>query len=254
MRALQLLMLLGLLLSPVTLSLARKPRREIRDREVYGNGRIFDITHEINPNMPTWESKDGLGQFIWLVDSMKNGSKLNSSQFKLSTHTGTHIDAPGHVYEEYYEAGYNVNSLDLGVLNGPALLVDVPRDSNITAEVMKSLNIPRGVRRVLFRTLNTDRKLMYKKEFDSSYVAFMEDGAKWLVENTDIKLVGVDYLSSAAYVNTIPPHLIFLKKRQIILVEGLKLDNIIPGHYNVHCLPLRMLDADGSPARCILIK
>jgi hypothetical protein len=31
---------------------------------------------------------------------------------------------------------------------------------------------------------------MYKKEFDSSYVAFMEDGAKWLVENTDIKLVG----------------------------------------------------------------
>jgi hypothetical protein len=120
MRALQLLMLLGLLLSPVTLSLARKPRREIRDREVYGNGRIFDITHEINPNMPTWESKDGLGQFIWLVDSMKNGSKLNSSQFKLSTHTGTHVDAPGHVYEEYYEAGYNVNSLDLGVLNGNA--------------------------------------------------------------------------------------------------------------------------------------
>lgn len=113
-------MLLGLLLSPVTLSLARKPRREIRDREVYGNGRIFDITHEINSNMPTWESKDGLGQFIWLVDSMKNGSKLNSSQFKLSTHTGTHVDAPGHFYEEYYEAGYNVNSLDLGVLNGNA--------------------------------------------------------------------------------------------------------------------------------------
>jgi len=31
---------------------------------------------------------------------------------------------------------------------------------------------------------------MFKKEFDTSYVAFMEDGAKWLVENTDIKLVG----------------------------------------------------------------
>lgn len=31
---------------------------------------------------------------------------------------------------------------------------------------------------------------MLKKEFDSSYVGFMEDGAKWLVENTDIKLVG----------------------------------------------------------------
>ncbi|MCI03830.1 kynurenine formamidase-like, partial [Trifolium medium] len=39
---------------------------------------------------------------------------------------------------------------------GLTLLVDVPRISNITAEVMKSLNIPKGVKRVLFRTLNTD--------------------------------------------------------------------------------------------------
>lgn len=31
---------------------------------------------------------------------------------------------------------------------------------------------------------------MFKKEFDTSYVGFKEDGAKWLVENTDIKLVG----------------------------------------------------------------
>lgn len=31
---------------------------------------------------------------------------------------------------------------------------------------------------------------MFKKEFDTSYVGFMKDGAKWLVENTDIKLVG----------------------------------------------------------------
>lgn len=34
------------------------------------------------------------------------------------------------------------------------------------------------------------RRLMFKKEFDSSFVGFMVDGAKWLVENTDIKLVG----------------------------------------------------------------
>lgn len=31
---------------------------------------------------------------------------------------------------------------------------------------------------------------MFKKEFDTSYVGFMKDGAKWLVENTDVKLVG----------------------------------------------------------------
>ncbi|KAH9602599.1 hypothetical protein KSS87_006654 [Heliosperma pusillum] len=136
----------------------------------------------------------------------------------------------------------------------PAVLVDVPRDSNITAEVMKSLHIPKGVRRVLFRTLNTDKRLMFKKEFDSSYVGFTEDGAQWLIDNTDIKLVGIDYLSAAAFDHLAPAHLVFLKGREILLVEGLKLDDVLAGMYNVHCLPLRLLGAEGSPIRCILMK
>ncbi|KDP47135.1 hypothetical protein JCGZ_22131 [Jatropha curcas] len=126
-------------------------------REVYGKGKIIDISHVYVNDMPSWDSKDGIGQFIWLFESLKNGSIANFSKFKLSVHSGTHVDAPGHVYDHYYDAGFDVDTLDLEVLNGPALLVDVPRDSNITAEVMKSLKIPKGVRRVLFRTLNTDR-------------------------------------------------------------------------------------------------
>ncbi|XP_062022117.1 cyclase-like protein 2 isoform X1 [Rosa rugosa] len=223
--------------------------------EVYGNGRIFDITHRITTAMPSYFSPDGmLGQFLWLPHSMKNGSIANMSVFKLPTHTGTHVDSPGHFFDHYLDAGFDVDTLDLEVLNGPALLVDVPRDKNITAEVMKSLNIPKGVRRVLFRTLNTDRWLMFKNQFDTSYVGFMKDGAEWLVENTDIKLVGIDYLSVAAFDDLITSHLVFLESREIILVEALKLDDIQPGIYSVHCLPLRLQGAEGSPIRCILIK
>ncbi|KAG6512277.1 hypothetical protein ZIOFF_030374 [Zingiber officinale] len=204
--------------------------------EEYDSGRILDITHFYREDMPSWESDEGLGSFLWLAASMKNGSKANNSVMKLPAHSGTHVDAPGHVFQHYFEAGFDVDTLDLHVLNGPALLVDVPRDENITglkkggwiiylnfrnklveskrldvfyrftistiysryhkhflldaAEVMKSLHIPKGVRRVLFRTLNTDRRLMWKKEFDFSYVGFMKDGAQWLVDNTDVKLVG----------------------------------------------------------------
>ncbi|VAI33412.1 unnamed protein product [Triticum turgidum subsp. durum] len=122
------------------------------------------------------------------------------------------------------------------------------------AKTMESLHIPKGVQRVLFRTLNTDRNLMWKKEFDTSYVGFMKDGAQWLVDNTDIKLVGIDYLSVAAFDDLIPSHLVFLENRDIILVEGLKLENVIPGIYSLHCLPLRLRGAEGSPIRCILIK
>ncbi|KAM5549417.1 cyclase-like protein 2 [Rosa sericea] len=223
-------------------------------REVYGNGRIFDITHRYTPEIPEYGSKLGIGHFRWLQLSMKNGSLTNNSEFKLPVHTGTHVDAPGHVFDDYYDAGFDVDQLDLEVLNGPALVVDVPRDSNITAEVMESLNIPKGTRRVLFRTLNTDRDLMHKKEFDSSFVGFTEDGAKWVVKNTDIKLVGTDYFSIATYDEAIPAHIAFLKGREIIPVEGLKLDGIKPGNYSVHCLPLRLLGAEGAPTRCILIK
>ncbi|KAJ8763591.1 hypothetical protein K2173_002474 [Erythroxylum novogranatense] len=223
-------------------------------REVYGGGRIFDITHRITENLLYLDYENGLGQFLWLPASMKNGSLANNSEMKLPTHIGTHVDAPGHVFDHYFDAGFDVDTLDLEVLNGPALLIDVPRDSNITAEVMKSLKIPRGVRRVLFRTLNTDRKLMFKRRFDTSFVGFTREGAKWLVENTDIKLVGVDYLSVAAWTDLMPAHFEFLESREIIVVEALKLDEIPPGLYSVHCLHPRLLGAEGSPIRCILMK
>ncbi|KAH7672282.1 Arylformamidase protein [Dioscorea alata] len=223
-------------------------------REEYDDGRILDITHAYHEDMPAFESDDGIGQFLWLRKSMKNGSIANFSEFKFPTHTGTHVDAPGHFYQHYFEAGFDVDTLDLAVLNGPALVVDVPRDKNITAEVMESLHIPRGVRRVLFRTLNTDRKLMWKKEFDSTYVGFMKDGAQWLIDNTDIKLVGLDYVSVAAYDDLKSAHLVFLKSRDIILVEALNLDNVEAGIYSLRCLPLRLVGAEGSPIRCILIK
>ncbi|KAL7119023.1 hypothetical protein ACP275_02G037200 [Erythranthe tilingii] len=230
------------------------PKLQHITREVYDNGCIFDITHKFTPHTPVGISNEGIGKFLTLLFSMKNGSLYNYSELRLPAHAGTHVDAPGHMYENYFEEGYDVDTLDLKVLNGPALLVDVPRDQNITAKVMKSLNIPKGVKRVLFRTLNTDRGLMYNKAFDTSYVGFMKDGAQWLVDNTDVKLVGTDYLSVAAFDDLIPAHLVFLKSREIILVEGLKLDDVKAGIYSVHCLPLRLVGAEGSPIRCILIK
>ncbi|KAH1133564.1 hypothetical protein GYH30_012104 [Glycine max] len=138
-------------------------------REVYEERRIFDITHRYVPEMLVWDSTEGLGHhFLWLEKSMKNGSRANNSNMKVGVHTDTHVDALGHIYNNYYDVDFVVDSLDLTLLNGLTLLVDVPRDKNITTEVTKSLNIPRGVSHVLFRTLNTDRPLMFKKEFDTS--------------------------------------------------------------------------------------
>jgi hypothetical protein len=74
-------------------------------REVYGDGRIFDITHMYRSDLPSFAKENGLGKFLWLRESMKNGSSANISEMKLITHTGTHVDAPGHYHDHYFDAG-----------------------------------------------------------------------------------------------------------------------------------------------------
>ncbi|KAJ0716157.1 putative kynurenine formamidase/cyclase, kynurenine formamidase superfamily [Helianthus annuus] len=55
---------------------------------------------------------------------MKNASLANNSQMKMPTHTGTHVDAPGHVFHHYFDAGFYVDTLDLCLLNGEYNLFD----------------------------------------------------------------------------------------------------------------------------------
>jgi hypothetical protein len=92
-------------------------------REVYDEGKIYDISHRYVPTLPVWDSEEGLGHFLWLASSMKNGSRANGSAMQLGAHTGTHVDAPGHFYDNYYDAGFDVDSLDLQLLNGIILLL-----------------------------------------------------------------------------------------------------------------------------------
>ncbi|KAH9655922.1 Cyclase-like protein 1 [Citrus sinensis] len=90
--------------------------------------------------------KDGLGQFLFPLASIKNGSDVNASETKMSVRTGTHVNAPSHMFYNYSNAGFDADSLDLQVLNGPALLVDVPiRDRNITVAWLGFFAIPGGV-------------------------------------------------------------------------------------------------------------
>ena len=68
-----------------------------------------------------------------------------------------------------------------------------------------------------------------------------------------VKLVGVDYLSVAPFNNSREPHEIFLKAH-LILLEGVYLNKITPGNYMLCCLPLKLIDSEGSPCRAILME
>lgn len=86
-------------------------------REIYEGGEIIDITHKFTPDTPVG-TPEGIGQLLTLSLSMKNGSDYNFSELKIPVHAGTHVDAPGHMYDHYFDAGFDVDTLDLRVLNG----------------------------------------------------------------------------------------------------------------------------------------
>jgi hypothetical protein len=88
--------------------------------EEHGRGRIIDITHAYRPELPA-PGRDGLGAVTRLTESMANGSINNVSELRMVVHSGTHVDAPGHMVQEHFEAGLDVDKLDLDVLNGESV-------------------------------------------------------------------------------------------------------------------------------------
>jgi arylformamidase len=165
----------------------------------------------------------------------------------MGAHTGTHVDAPAH----FIAGGPGVDGIDLNALVGPALVVHVPEADAISTSALEELPIPPGTERVLFRTRNSHRWASGGHEFWEDFVGITEDGARWLAEHA-VRLVGVDSLSVGPFADPVPAHLVLLRAG-IVIVEGLNLSGVAPAMYRLVCLPLKIVDADGAPARVILI-
>jgi arylformamidase len=209
---------------------------------------VFDISLPITEDVVVWpgDPKPTIRQ----LSSIEEGHSSNLSQIRMSVHTGTHIDAPRHFLED----GKTVGEIPLEKLIGKALVAVLPDSvSLITKAVLQAYIDPvflRAVKMVLLRTRNSTQGLLTKPDFDESYVALDTSGAQFLA-NFDLDLVGVDYLSVAAYQDTTLPHQILLKK-EIVLLEGITLADVPEGIYNLTCLPLNLVTCEGAPARAIL--
>jgi arylformamidase len=105
--------------------------------------------------------------------------------------------------------------------------------------------------RVLFKTSNSMLWQSHPQAFQMDYVGLDTSGAIFL-SNLNLSLVGVDYLSIAAYHDTHQPHQILLSK-EIVLLEGINLSGINPGVYHLLCAPLLIEGCEGAPARVFLV-
>lgn len=209
--------------------------------------RIYDISVPISPNLPTWPGDPPVT--LERIARMEEGASSNVSQISMSVHTGTHIDAP------YHFLGGDTptcEKLALNTLTGRAYVLQIPVEvDTITAKVLERAHIPPRTRRLLLKTRNSHNWTLQSSKFIEDFVAISPSGAQHLAER-GIKLVGIDSASVAPFNSQVPTHKILLEAG-MILIENLNLSEVSQGRYSLYCLPLKIVGADGAPARVILI-
>jgi arylformamidase len=200
---------------------------------------LIDITVPIRPRMPIYDRNPGVR--LERVLSIAHGEAANVCRLELGCHTGTHVDAPVH----FIEGAPGAEELPLDPLVGEAVVVDATAlDGPIDAEALRSCSVPEGAERVLLKTRNG--RLWAREEFTRDFIRLDGAGARWLVDR-GVRLIGLDYLS----IGDQEAHRVLLGAG-VVPLEGIDLRDVEPGWYELLCLPLKVVGADGAPARALL--
>jgi arylformamidase len=206
--------------------------------------RTIDISMRVHPGMPGFPGDPPVETAP--VRQIANGDPYNLSTWKFGSHTGTHVDPPLHFVAD----GAGTDRLDLGVLNGPCEVVDVPEGSPHVGP-SDVARIPSGASRVLFRTTNSARWWKTTTFFED-FVALTDDAAVALLERR-VRLVGIDALSVESDPSGRFPVHHRLLRAGVAILEGIVLADAPAGPYELRCLPLRLVDGDGAPCRAVLV-
>jgi len=208
--------------------------------------RIIDISVPLGPNVPIWPGSRGI-RLHW-SKRLDAWYECNNTYLNCDTHVGTHVDAPSH----FLVNGATIEQLPLEVLIGTAVVAYLPKVGVIAARDLEDLELAPDTERLLLRTRNSELWAAEITEFREDYVALTSDAAQWIVRQ-GIRLIGVDYLSVGTYGDRVATHRILLEAG-VIVVEGLNLYDVQAQEYEFICLPLKLVGAEGAPARAILIR
>ncbi|WP_203334863.1 cyclase family protein [Planococcus beigongshangi] len=202
---------------------------------------IYDISMELYTGAPQWPG-DRPFEYALSVTKEQSGS-VNVGEVKTSTHMGTHIDSPFH----YDDNGIKIEEMPLEVYLSSAQVVDAQGLTHIGTE-----NLPEpeeGVSAILLKTCSWQDRT----RFPETWPIFSGAIAEWMAEK-NIRLLGVD-LPSVDSKNSkeLPMHQAMNANHRYIL-EGIVLDDVVPGVYQLSALPLKIKGADGSPVRAVLYR
>lgn len=204
--------------------------------------RIFDVTVPLSSMVPTFPGDPRF--HMEFTHKIADGQPYNVARITMGAHSGTHVDAPYHFLAD----GATVEQLPLEILMGKARVVEISAREKIERSDLETLDL-RDDLRVLIKTRMSGQ--LRVAHFQEDFVYLTPDAATYLVQ-AGIKLVGIDYLSVEQFgSHDFAAHHALLGAG-VVIIEGLDLSQVEPGEYEMACLPLRLVGADGSPARVVL--
>lgn len=206
--------------------------------------RLYDISPRIGPGIPIWPGDtEYRAELSW---AMSRGDSVNVSAVTTTPHLGAHADAPFHVAAD----GAGVAELPLEPFLGPCRVVEVPPEPLILPAHLArdggeiDLADPP---RLLLKTGSVRDRSRFPEEFS----AISPELARALGEAGAL-LVGIDTPSVDPFdsKDLLAHHA--LVAGGVVNLEGLLLDEVPPGVYELIALPLRLEGLDASPVRAVL--
>lgn len=202
---------------------------------------MYDISQTLRPGLPVWPGDTPYdAERTW---AMGPDCPVNVSRLIMSTHTGAHADAPMH----YVEGGADCATVGLAPYLGPCRVVDARGAAPALTWDMAAAALHDCPPRVLFRTYDA----FPHDQWRSDWTAVAPDLIDAL-HARGVVLIGIDGPSlDPQDSKTMDAHHAVARAGMAIL-EGLVLDHVPPGDYDLIALPLKLAGLDASPVRAVL--
>lgn len=203
---------------------------------------LLDISRLITPGHPTWPGDAPYR--LTRMARMSTGDSVNTAEIATSTHTATHVDAPWH----YDDQGIRLEAVPLATYVGRAQVLSVTAQGGyVTPAALAGLpeSLPP---RLLLHTGQPAHWATFPEDFVALGPGFVREIARRGVRLIGTDCPSVDPLTS----KTLDAHAA-CRETGVLILEGLNLEGVPDGAYDLMCLPLPLADVDGAPARAVLL-
>lgn len=205
---------------------------------------LYDISQTLRPDLPVWPGDTPFDVSVnWAMD---DNCPVLVSKLTLSTHSGSHADAPSH----YDPAGDDIAHVDLLPYLGPCTIIEAPAGSDAVtlADMKPFLNHRNDIpKRLLIRTF--DR--FPHENWPTDFRAIDADLIHYLGEHGCL-LIGTDTPSLDPQTSKTMDAHNAIRVQKMAILEGLVLDGVPIGEFELIALPLKIENADASPVRALL--